>query len=118
MAGKGEDFINKEEVLLKSRQENKNRDLFKREAEITAGFAGSITAILLATIFFVTQTLLGDGFDFALYAVIFSVPAAGFIVKAIRMKRKRDIVLSIIYTLSAIILSVFHFVNLIGIYGG
>jgi len=106
-------LINKDEILAKSRKENKDKDLFKIEVQVNAGYVGSITAILLATVFFVTQILLGGGFDFGLYAIIFSVPAAGFIVKAIRLKRKRDIVLSVIYTLATLILSVAHFSKLI-----
>ncbi|MBP1989536.1 DUF6442 family protein [Paenibacillus eucommiae] len=109
-------LINKDEILSKSRKENKDKDLFKIEVQINAGNVGSITAIILATIFFVTQSLLGDGFDFGLYAIIFSISAAGFIVKAIRMKRRRDIVLSIIYTLVTLILSVAHIFKLITTY--
>lgn len=109
-------LINKDEILSKSRKENKDKDLFKIEVQIIAGNVGSITAIILATIFFVTQSLIGDGLDFGLYAIIFSVSAAGFIVKAIRMKRRRDIVLSIIYTLVTLILSVVHIYKLITTY--
>jgi hypothetical protein len=64
----------------------------------------------------VTQSLIGDGFNFGLYAIIFSVSAAGFIVKAIRMKRRRDIVLSIIYTLTTLILTTVHISKLITTY--
>jgi hypothetical protein len=44
-------LINKEEILSKSRKENKDKDLFKLEVQIIAGNVGSITAIILATIF-------------------------------------------------------------------
>ncbi|WP_425436552.1 DUF6442 family protein [Paenibacillus herberti] len=106
-------LINKDEILSKSRKENKNKDLYDIEVQTSAGNIGSITAILLATIFFVTQSLVGDGLDFGLYAIIFSVSAAGFIFKAIRMKRRRDIVLSILYTLATLTFSVIHIVKLI-----
>jgi hypothetical protein len=102
--------------LSKSRKENKNKDLFEKEVQINAGHIGSISAIILATIFFVTQILLGGGLNFGLYAIIFVVSAAGFIVKAIRMKRRRDIVISIIYTLVTLGLSVVHILKLITTY--
>lgn len=114
---KGRIVINKDEILSKSRKENKDKDLYKIEVEIQAGNIGSITAILLGTILFVTQILIGDGFDFGLYAVIFSVSAAGFIFKAIRMKRKRDIILSTVYTLATLILSIAHIIKLINTHG-
>ena len=109
-------LINKDEILAKSRKENKDKDLFKIEVQTNAGNVGSIAAIILATFFFLIQSLIGDGWDFGLYAVIFSISAATFIVRAIRMKRKSDIVLSIIYTLATLVLSVIHIYNLIKTY--
>lgn len=102
--------------MAKSRKENKDRDLYKEEVQIHAGHVGSLTAILLATIFFVVQSLIGDGFDFGLYAVVISISAAGFIVKAISMKRRYDIWLAIIYTLATLILSFIHVYRLITTY--
>lgn len=110
-------LINKEEILARSRKEHKEKDLFKIEVERNAGNVGSITGTLLATFLFVTQSVLGDGMDFGLYAIIFSIPAAGFVIKAIRMKRKRDIVFSIIYSLVTLILSAVHISNLLSNYG-
>lgn len=104
--------INRDEILSKSRKENKDKDLFKIEVQIQAGNIGSLTAIILATIFFVTQVLIGEGFDFGLYAIIVSISAAGFIFKAIRMKHKRDIILATVYTLATLILSVAHIIKL------
>ncbi|RXZ77573.1 hypothetical protein EBB07_30125 [Paenibacillaceae bacterium] len=102
--------------MSKSRKENKDKDLYQIEVQIQAGSIGSLVATILATFLFVTQSVIGAGFDFGLYAIIFSVSAAGFIYKAIRMKRKRDIVLSIIYTLATLTLSVVHIFKLITTY--
>ncbi|MFF2890141.1 DUF6442 family protein [Paenibacillus sp. NPDC057967] len=110
-------LINKDEILSKSRKENKNKDLYQIEVQIKAGNIGSLAATILATFLFVTQSVIGDGFDFGLYAIIFSVSAAGFIYKAIRMKRRRDIAFSIIYTLATLILSIVHILKLITTYG-
>lgn len=104
--------INRDDILSKSRKENKDKDLFKNEVQIQAGNIGSLTAILLATFFFVTQVLTGEGFDFGLYAIIISISAAGFIFKAIRMKYKRDIILATVYTVATLILSVAHIIQL------
>lgn len=109
--------MNKDEILSKSRKENKNKDLFAIDVQTKAASVGSTTAILLATIFFVTQILIGDGWDFGLYAIMFSVSAASYIYKAIRMKRKRDIVLSIIFTFATLILSIIHIYILLTTYG-
>lgn len=104
--------INRDEILSKSRKENKDKDLFKIEVQVQAGNIGSLTAVVLATVFFVTQVLTDEGFDFGLYAIIVSISAAGFIFKAIRMKYKRDIILATVYTLATLFLSVAHIVKL------
>ncbi|SDS49380.1 hypothetical protein SAMN05444162_1592 [Paenibacillaceae bacterium GAS479] len=106
-------LINKDDILSKSRKENKDKDLYKIEVQTKAGNIGSITAIFLATLFFVIQSLTGQGFDFGLYAIIFSVSAAGFIFKAVRMKHRLDIVLALIFTLTTLTLSVVHILNLL-----
>ncbi|WP_020618866.1 DUF6442 family protein [Paenibacillus daejeonensis] len=109
----GEIVINKEEILSRSRLENKNKDLYSEEVKIQAGSFGSLVASLLATVLFVTQVVIGDEFDFGLYAVIFSVSASSFIYRIIRLKRRRDVILAVIYTLATLALSAAHIIQLL-----
>lgn len=103
--------MNREEILSRSRKENKDRDLYKNEVQIQAGNIGSLTATFLATFFFVTEAWIGQGFDFGLYAIIISVSAASSIFKAIRLKRGRDIIWATVYTLATLILSIVHIIK-------
>ncbi|MFS0723768.1 DUF6442 family protein [Paenibacillus sp. 1P07SE] len=105
--------IDKDDILARSRKENKDKDLHLIEIKIHAASIGSLTATLLATIFFVTQSLMGAGFNFSLYAIIVSVSAASSIYQAIRRGRKRDIVMGVIYTLATLILSAAHIWQLV-----
>jgi hypothetical protein len=105
--------MNKEEILEKSREENKNQDIFEKEVLRDAGTIGAIVASILATIFFVIQIFVGGGMNYGLYAVVFSIPTTGFIVKSIRMKRKNEIWAAIIYTILTLALSAAHIYNLI-----
>jgi hypothetical protein len=100
--------MNKEEILEKSRNENKNQDVYEKEVIKEGGNIGAVVAAILATIFFVIQILLGEGMNYGLYAVVFSIPAAGYIVKAIRLKRKHEVVVAILYTIAVITFSVAH----------
>lgn len=105
--------MNKDEILAKSRSENKDRDVFEKEVLKEAGNAGAIVAAILCTVFFVIQILVGEGTNYGLYAIFFSVFAAGFTVKAIRMKRKHEIVFAAIYTAAALLFSFAHIYGLI-----
>jgi hypothetical protein len=105
--------MNKDEILAKSREENKNQDIFEKEVLRDAGGIEAIAAAVLATIFFIIQIFVGEGMNYGLYAVVFSIPTTGFIVKSIRMKRKHEIWTAIIYTLLTLALSAAHIYNLI-----
>lgn len=105
--------MNKDDILAKSRQENKEKDLYEKEVQTRAGNIGAIAAMILATIFFVIQMVLGEGLNFGLYAVMFSVPAVGYIYKSIQMKRRRDTVAAIIYVIGTALFSAAHIFGLI-----
>lgn len=105
--------MNKDDILAKSRKEHKDKDLFQMEINTNAATIGSITATILATVFFVTQHLLGGGWNLALYAVILAIGAATFVTKGIFMKRRKDLVLAVIYTLGTLVLSTIHIYSLV-----
>lgn len=105
--------MKKDEILEKSRKENKNQDLFEKEVSQKGGNMGALVAMILATIFYVIQIFVGGGTNYGLYAVVFSVPAAGYFVKAIKIKKKKDIILAIIYIIVTLFFSMIHINNLI-----
>lgn len=105
--------MDKEEILSKSRAENKNEDLHALEVQGRAAAAGGFAALVLATIFFVVQILLGEGLVYGLYSIVFSVGAASFIVNSISFKRKKDIILSVTYTAATLLFAVLHISQLI-----
>lgn len=83
--------MEKDQILEKSRKENKNQDIYEKEILKEGRNIGAATAGILATVFFVIQILTGGGINYGLYAVVFSIPAAAFTVKAFRMKKKHEI---------------------------
>lgn len=105
--------MNKEEILEKSRIENKNLDLFEREVSQKAGNLAVIIAAILATVFYVIQFFVGLGQNYGLYAVVFSIPATGYLVKALRMKNKKDIVAAAVFIIVTLFFSVTHVSHLI-----
>ncbi len=105
--------MNKDDILAKSRKENKNQDMYEKEVLKEGGNAGAITAAVLATIFFVIQILLGEGQNYGLYAVVFSISAAGFTVKAIRLKRTHEIIITVLYIIVVLMFSAAHIYSLV-----
>lgn len=105
--------MQKEDILAKSRNENKDKDLFEKEVEVNAASIGSLVAAALATIFFTVQILVGKGMNYGLYAIVFAMPAASNIIKAIRMKRRRYLVIGALHTLITLIGSGYYLYELI-----
>ena len=105
--------MEKDQILEKSRKENKNQDIYEKEILKEGRNIGAVTAGILATIFFVIQILAGGGINYGLYAVVFSIPAAAFTVKACRMKKKHEILAAAIYIIFVLLLSVSHIYNLV-----
>ena len=105
--------MEKDEILEKSRKENKNQDLFEKEVSQKGGNIATIVAAIIGTIFYVIQILVGSGENYGLYAVVLSIPATGYMVKAIDMKKKRDLIISILYIIAVLFFSIIHINNLI-----
>ena len=68
--------MNKDEILAKSRAENKNKDVYEQEILKQASESAVVVQMVLATIFFVTQILVDNGTNWGLWALvrIFSYP--------------------------------------------
>lgn len=104
--------MTREEVLEKSRAENRNQDMFENEVLRTAGNAAAIAAFCLATIFFALQIFAGDGSNYALYAIAFVILATTFTVKAIRLRRAHEILFAVAYWVFVITFSFAHIFQL------
>jgi hypothetical protein len=105
--------MNKEKILEKSRKENKGQDVYEQEIMQEGGNLAAVVAVILATIFFVIQILVGSGQNYGLYAVVGSVLATGYIVKAVRLKRKREIFVAVVWTVLTLVCSAAHIYQLI-----
>ena len=105
--------MNKEEILELSRKENKNQNIFEKEVLALGNTYACICAGILATIFFVIQIFTGGGLHYGLYAIVFSMPMAGFWVKYIKMHRKHELFVAIGYTVCVAFLSVAYIYSLI-----
>lgn len=105
--------MNKDDILEKSRKENNNRDLYTESVYLSASAISSFVALLLTTIFFILNALINHVFNWGLYAIVVSIGAASFTVRATHTKRKRDIIFAIIYSVATLVLTVIYIYQLI-----
>ena len=105
--------MEREKILELSRKENKNQDIFEKEVVVLGNSYACICAGILVTIFFVIQIFVGGGMNYGLYAIVFSMPMAGFWYKFIRLGRKHELFLAIGYTAMVLLLSAVYIHELI-----
>ena len=105
--------MNKEEILEKSRAENRNKDIYEQEILKQASTSAVIVMMVLATIFFAAQIFVGGGMNWGIWALVFSANMTTFWVKYIKLHRKHELVMAIAYTILVFAFSGWHIYNLI-----
>ena len=105
--------MDKEEVLAKSRMENKNRDIYEQEVLKEANDAAVIVMMVLAVVFFTAQLLTGGGMNWSIWALAFSANMTTCWVKYIKLRRKHELALALVYTALVLTASGYHIHSLI-----
>lgn len=105
--------MDKNEILAKSRAENKNKDVYEQEVVKQASSGAVIVQMILAAIFFVAQIFVGGGINWGLWALVFSINMTTFWVKYIKLHRKHELVAAIAYTILVSIMSGYYIYDLI-----
>lgn len=105
--------MNKESILAMSRQENKNKDLVSKSAELNAAMIASISMAVLSLVFYAAQIALHGTLNWGLFAIIALYNAVLNIVRGIKLSKKGVIAAGVIWLLLTILLSVAHISSLI-----
>lgn len=109
--------MNKEEILEKSRKENKNKDVYEQEIIKQGNAAVIVVMMILATMFLVIQIFTGGGINYGLYAIVFCNFMVLDWIKWIRLRRRQEFLLALLYTVCVLLLSISHIYNLITVSG-
>lgn len=105
--------MNREEILEKSRAENKNRDIYEQEVLKQANAIAVVVMMILATVFFAAQIFVGGGTNWGIWALVFSANMTTFWVKYTKLRRRHELVMAIVSTAIVAIFSAEHIYHLI-----
>ncbi|MBO4913753.1 MAG: hypothetical protein J5449_00975 [Oscillospiraceae bacterium] len=95
--------MNKEEILRASRNENQNKDVFELEVINRGQRIGGLIAISIAfALMLVERVILDSNTNYSYFLIIMSAGAGLWIYKAVKLKRKHEIVVAVIWTLFSI----------------
>ena len=98
--------MKKEEILEKSKKENKNKDIYALEVETKAANIAGLAIIILTAVYFTYEILSGKGTNYALYSLIalYNAIIYGYRAMKISHYRKINIFTSVIWSLLTILL--------------
>jgi len=90
--------MTKEEILEKSRNENKNQDVYDFETQKTASIYAFIALGIIGIVIFVVELIVKKTVCYDLLALVFGTESTVFIVKYIKMHKRHELVVAVCYT--------------------
>lgn len=89
--------MNREEILLKSRQENNGADAWEAEAMAQAGRIAGHVGMLLCSLAALLEAVITGNVSMDSWMIYFGILTATFTVKYVKMRRKHELALTILY---------------------
>ena len=108
--------MEKEEILEKSRNENKNQDLVEVEIIKKSSSISLLVVSILCTIFTIFEVHIGAKGYFAFQAIMFATVASQYIYKSVKLKRKSDIICAILESIATISFTIMYIYDMIKAY--
>ena len=96
-------IMNKNEILEKSRNENKTADPYEMEINAKACSYGLWSALILSVILTAVKLLREQMFDFSFVAMLCVLNAVMYTYKAVKLKEKKLVTPAICYDIVAVI---------------
>lgn len=106
--------MDKEEILAKSRKENRDRDFVEAEVLVKANqialHVGTFTCGLLA----ILHVIFLETLDYSAWTVYFSVLATTMLVKYVKLRRRHELVIGVFYAACCVMFFVLYLRDLLG----
>lgn len=114
LLGDMEAIMNKEEILEKSRQENKGKDIYELSAVEQAMKIGILVAAIVGLVIMLFAMLWDDKSGYySTMAIFFSITGTIHIVKYVKIRKKHEAVIGIGYALVAAGYFAIYIINLV-----
>lgn len=106
--------MDKDEILARSRKENKDRDFVEAEAMAKANSIAISVGIMVCGLLSILHVIFLETVDYSVWVVYFSVLAATMIVKYVRLRRRHELVIGLFYAACCVMFFVFYLRNVLG----
>lgn len=107
--------MNKEEILAKSREENKNRDMVEYEILKRAGSIATRVGLLLCCLTAVLEVIFTEKVSFGSWFIFFGMLSTLFLVKFIKLHRKHELLVTALYFALCVMFFVLFIIQVTGV---
>lgn len=107
--------MNKEEILKKSRNENQNKDIYELEVISKAQRVGGLIAVCVTfVLMLIERVILDNGTNYGYFLIILSAGMGLWLYKAVKMRKKHEMLLAVLWTVFAVYAAVMVILDFIG----
>lgn len=106
--------MNKDDILEKSRRENKGPDEMEQYVMAAAGKIAAKVGMFVCCIVAILQVIFTDAISFESWMIYFSILATIFLVKYVKLHSKHELWVAILYTVLFIMFTVLFILRLVG----
>ena len=107
--------MNKEDILAKSRKENKNKDVAELEVIYQASSIAGRVGLLVCCVIAVLEVIFLGRPNLSTWAIYFSILAALMIVKCIKLRRRHELWVAILYSVCFAAFFIAYILKLTGV---
>ena len=94
-------MMNREEILEKSRQENRGQDVANLEASRSSIVLGWIVAVCMLAVVAVAEALKYERMNNGIFFAVMAGCSAIFICKYLKLRKRHELIISIVYAVAA-----------------
>ncbi len=106
--------MDKDEILARSRKENKGGDFVEAAVQARANTIALAVGIIVCGLLSVLHAIFADTPDFGIWTAYFSVLATTMIVKFVKLRRRHELVFGLLYLGFCVLFFVFYLRDLLG----
>ncbi|MBQ2069981.1 MAG: hypothetical protein IJU64_04290 [Bacilli bacterium] len=107
--------MKKEEILLRAQEENKGRDVADLDAQRKGAYIAYFVGLFLIIVWDVVEGIRFHQINYGGNMALFAMASTAFSVKYIKIRKRHELLVALVYGLGAVTFSVLWILQLVGV---
>ena len=106
--------MDKDEILERSRKDNKDMDLVELEVNNKANAVATLVGVVVCGILTLVHAVFQDGIDTCVWTVMFSILSTIMLVKYVKLRRRHELMIGLIYLFITVLFFAWYLRDVLG----